>query len=114
MRALAFDSFDWCLDRVGHFGGSRVVWVGGEQPALAALASQARTVLGSMQIAFDPKPFVAHVSLLRDVPGIGAARLAAAMPEAIQPIHWRVERAELLVSESDTRGRLHYCALGQS
>jgi len=43
-----------------------------------------RAALARSRIAFDPKPFAAHVTLLRD------ARKPRAMP-ALEPIRWEVE-----------------------
>ena len=60
--------FDWLLDSVGAFAGARVLWVGGADAQLEALAARARALLDELAVRFDRKPFVAHVTLLRDLP----------------------------------------------
>ena len=77
--------FEWIVDRVGHFAGARVVWVGG--PACAALlelAERTRAMLDSMRIAYDRKPFAPHVTVLRNVTQWPMAGLPI-VPEIIWP-----------------------------
>jgi RNA 2',3'-cyclic 3'-phosphodiesterase len=111
MQSLAFDPLVWTLDRVGHFPRARVVWVGGEDAALTELAARVRIALAAVQVGFDPKPFVAHVTVLRDLATHGAAHDAGATLDAIEPIRWRIERAEMMVSERDVAGAVRYRAL---
>jgi 2'-5' RNA ligase len=114
MQALAFEPLDWTLDRVGHFARARVVWAGGEDPAVTTLAGLARAALRAVNIAFDPKPFVAHVSLLRDVVAAAGMPGDGASLGSIEPIPWRIERAETLVSERDGAGAVRYRALDEA
>jgi 2'-5' RNA ligase len=109
VRSILIESFDWHPDRVGHFARARVIWVGGDDPVLSSLALRVRATLQALKIAFDPKPFVAHVSLLRDVPV--QRRLPGDAPWPIDTIAWRIDGAELLVSETDSRGLVHYRTL---
>jgi 2'-5' RNA ligase len=68
LSARATAEFDWCIDRIGYFDRARVVWAGGpDNAALHDLARDVRGLLDSMAVAYDRKPFVAHVTLLRDV-----------------------------------------------
>jgi len=93
--------FDWSLDAVGAFGGGRVLWVGGADAQLDALAAWARGLLDEIGVPFDRKPFVAHVTLLRNVPR-EAARDAASSIEP--PILWHARAPVLLESKTDSNG----------
>ena len=96
--------FDWSLDAVGAFGGARVLWAGGASPQLDALAARARRLLDELDVRYDRKPFVAHVTLLRNVPR-DAARHAARRLEP--PILWHARAPVLLESRTDSNG-VHY------
>ena len=93
--------FDWSLDEVGAFAGARVLWAGGTDVQLDALAARARALLDELDVRFDRKPFVAHVTLLRDVPR-DAARDAARRIEP--PILWHAGAPVLLESRTDSSG----------
>lgn len=92
--------FDWTLDHLGHFARAQVIWAGGvSNPALLALAGEVRELLDRMQIDYDRKPFVPHVTLLRDVAG----RLSRA--NLIEPpIVWPGARPTLVRSVSGADG----------
>ena len=51
--------------------------------ALDAIVSDLRAALAAAEFAFDPKPFVPHVTLVRKVP-------AGFVMPAVQPIRWAV------------------------
>jgi len=93
--------FNWSLDAVGAFAGARVLWVGGSDARLDALAARARALLDELDVRFDRKPFVAHVTLLRNVPR-DAARDATRRIEP--PILWRAGAPVLLESRTDSTG----------
>lgn len=101
LAALRFDPFDWTLDTVGSFGRARVLWAGGSDARLDALASQARRLLDDLDISYDRKPFVAHVTLLRKLP-----RAAAQEPprRIAPPIPWRAQPPVLLESRAEAGG----------
>lgn len=102
LAAAEFQPFDWLLDHVGHFARARVVWAGGPlSPALAALAADVRLGLDRLGIDYDRKPFVPHVTLLRDAAG------AAADGPLPDPVAWRLLRPVLLSTEF-TGGRPGY------
>jgi 2'-5' RNA ligase len=95
LSSLGTREFDWTLDHTGYFARARVVWAGGPAlPQLEALAAEVRALLDALAIAYDRKPFVPHVTLLRDVIAWppGAAPLS-------QPIAWRCDRPMLVRSE---------------
>jgi len=84
------------LDRPGYWKHNRIVWAGASAPPpeLAGWVLELRAALARSRIAFDPKPFAAHVTLLRD------ARKPRAMP-ALEPIRWEVEGFALLRSQPE-------------
>ena len=82
------------LDQPGYWKHNRIVWAGASAPPpeLEGLVLELRGALARSRIAFDPKPFAAHVTLLRD------ARKPRAMP-VLEPIRWEVEGFALLRSQ---------------
>ena len=79
------EPFELVLDEAGFWKHNRIAWTGATQTpeALATLVDDLRSGLVAAGFAFDPKPFVPHVTLVRK------ARPAFAMP-ALEPIRWRV------------------------
>jgi 2'-5' RNA ligase len=96
LEAMPATEFTWTLDRVGAFDRARVLWAAGpDSPPLTDLAGRVRTLLDELRVPYDRKPFVAHVTLLRDV-SRDAAREAA---KPIEPaIAWQAGRPVLLRS----------------
>jgi 2'-5' RNA ligase len=92
---------DWSLDSVGAFAAARVLWVGGNDARLDALAARSRRLLDDLGVPFDRKPFVAHVTLLRNVPR-QAAREATRRLEP--PIVWHAGAPVLLESSTGADG----------
>jgi 2'-5' RNA ligase len=95
------DAFDWMIDEVGAFAGARVLWAGGSSLPLQALADRSRRLLDELSVPFDRKPFVPHVTLLRNLPR-DALRPAGRPIEP--PITWRVGAPVLLVSVTGAQG----------
>jgi 2'-5' RNA ligase len=96
LETISIQPFTWMLDRLGAFDRARVLWAAGpDSPPLAELARRVRTLLDELRVPYDRKPFVAHVTLLRDV-SRDAARQAAYPIEP--PIAWQAGRAVLLRS----------------
>jgi 2'-5' RNA ligase len=93
--------FEWSLDAIGAFAGARVLWVGGTDPRLDVLATRSRDLLDELGVPFDRKPFVAHVTLLRNVPRAAAREIAAAVAP---PILWRAGTPVLLESKAGDQG----------
>lgn len=96
----------WLIDRSGAFADAGVAWAGSTTaaPALAALAQQVRAQLDQRQIAFDRRPFVAHVTLLRGLPPTGVDLIAQAVLPAIA---WPL-RAPVLLASHTTPDGLRY------
>ena len=101
LAAEPFAPFDWSLDAVGAFAGARVLWAGGRDAQLDALAARARRLLDEIGVPFDRKPFVAHVTLLRNVPREAAREAAHAIEP---PIPWHAGTPVLLESRTDAQG----------
>lgn len=104
---LPFEPFDWTVDAVGAFGGTRVLWAGGSSDALRALAQRTRALLDDLAVPYDRRPFVAHVTLLRNVPRGAAHEVAAAVAP---PIVWHAGPPVLLQSTTEAGGT-RYTAL---
>jgi len=85
--------FELVLDEAGFWKHNRIAWVGakGISAALGALVEELRAALADAQFAFDPRPFVPHVTLVRK------AQPGFAMP-ALDPIRWPVDGFALVRS----------------
>lgn len=101
LAAASFEPFAWALDAVGSFGRARVLWAGGSDARLDAMAAQARRLLDELGVPYDRKPFVAHVTLLRKLPR-DATQDAAHRIEP--PIRWQAGAPVLLESRSGADG----------
>jgi 2'-5' RNA ligase len=92
----------WTLDATGAFDGARVLWAGGPPtPALHDLAVRVRSLLEGDAIAYDRKPFVPHVTLLRGLRRDDAPMAAGTIEP---PIDWQAEGPVLLHSARDASG----------
>lgn len=76
LKALAaevrVEPFRLGLDRVGYWKHNRILWCGAsaDPPALTALVAELRARLEAAGVRFDPKPFVSHVTLVRNASGL--------------------------------------------
>ena len=92
-------SCDWALTEIGFFARPRVLWAGGPlSDALATIAASARALLDRMNVGYDRKPFVPHVTLLRDVRRFDGPRAIA------PPIPWPIRGIGLYRSGRDQAG----------
>lgn len=105
--ASSVTAFDIELDRPGRFppsGRPKVVWLGmgAGAPSLLALGERVRAELRRSEIAFDAKPFRAHVTLarVRDDASLVDARTIAAAVEAMRVPHLRFPADAVVVFES--------------
>jgi 2'-5' RNA ligase len=100
---LRLPAHDWALTEIGFFARPRVLWAGGAlSDELAAIAAAARALLDRRRIGYDRKPFVPHVTLLRDVRRFDG-------PRAIEPpIGWPIRSVGLFRSGRDERGARYF------
>ena len=99
---VRFDAIRLALDRVGYWKHNRIIWCGAgeEPPALVELVEGLRARLDAAGIRYDPKPFVSHVTLVRDASGLPAT-------PAWVPLVWEA-RDFALVSSTRIEGRVSY------
>jgi 2'-5' RNA ligase len=77
---IAAEAFTLTLDRLGYWRHNRILWAGGVSPRLTFVAAALVDGLRAADFALDARPFVPHLTLLRDAycgeppplpPGIG-------------------------------------------
>jgi RNA 2',3'-cyclic 3'-phosphodiesterase len=93
------------LDRAGYWKHNRIIWCGadGEPQALTALVEALRACLDAAGVVFDHKPFVSHVTLVRNATGLPAT-------PAWIPLVWEAGDFAL-VSSVRVEGRVTYQVL---
>jgi 2'-5' RNA ligase len=93
------------LDRTGYWKHNRIIWCGaGEEPqVLTALVEDLRARLDGARVRYDSKPFVSHVTLVRNAPGLPAA-------PAWIPLVWEAGNVAL-VSSVRVESRVTYQVL---
>lgn len=100
--AVAAPRFELSVDRVQYWRHNRIVWAGVAQcpAAMLALVTQLEAGLSSEGVRFDRRPYVPHITLLRD------ARRAPA--EAVMPaVCWPIARFALVESAPRDGGRAY-------
>ena len=95
-------AFELKLDRAGYWRHNRIVWAGTSAcpPALARLVERILQCLSADGFAIDKRPYVPHVTLLRNArraPGPGLPCL----------VDWPVARFALVESAVRDRGRAY-------
>ena len=109
LKAIAaevhIDPVRLALDRVGYWKHNRLIWCGAsaEPQPLLAMVADLRERLNAAGVRFDPKPFVAHVTLVRNAAGLEAA-------PAWIPLLWEANDFALVGSER-VEGRVTYRVL---
>jgi len=100
--AVTAPSFELNVDRVEYWRHNRIVWAGVEHSpeALAALVARLAQPLTSEGFRFDERPYVPHITLLRD-----ARRPPPAA--AVPAVAWPVARFALVESAPRERGRVY-------
>ena len=88
---LVLEPFDLTLDRLGYWRHNRILWAGGVSPRLTFLAETLGQALRAADFALDARPFVPHLTLLRD------ARCVA-VPPLPEAVTWPVR--EFVLAES--------------
>ena len=99
---LSIAAFDWSMNELGWFSRARVAWAGGAtNAALATSVAAVRSELDDLAVAYDSKPFVAHVTLFRDVGSFEGSGLLS------QPLPWRTAQVALYAAARDERGSVY-------
>ena len=95
-------AFDLVLDRLGHWPHNRIVWAGAAHcpPPLSALAGELRAALARQGVAGEERPYVPHLTLVRDAERKPATRRIAGC-------HWAV-RTFALVESVPVGGGVRY------
>ncbi len=104
-EGVRFLPFQLPLDRAGYWKHNRIIWCGaGEEPEeLAALVEDLRARLAGAGIRYDPKPFVSHITLVRNASGLPAS-------PAWIPLIWKAGDFAL-VRSTRIEGRVSYRVL---
>ena len=97
--SLRTTGFELVLDRLGYWPHNRIVWLGSTHnpPPLAALATDLRSALGREGIQGEERPYVPHVTLVRNA-GVKPA------PRRIAPCRWEIRELVLAQSVPSTDG----------
>jgi 2'-5' RNA ligase len=100
--AVAAPRFDLDVDHVEYWRHNRIVWAGVAHcpPAAAALVERLGAALAGEGFRVERRPYVPHITLLRDARNAPAHGTVAA-------IHWPVTRYALVESAPRERGRLY-------
>ena len=98
-------AFTLRVDEPGYWRHNQIAWAGVREVPLelAALVGDLRAALVAAGIAFDPKPFVAHLTLVRK------ARPGFKLP-SLEPIDWPVRDFVLVRSVTGTDGSTYEVA----
>jgi 2'-5' RNA ligase len=94
--------FDLTVNRLEYWRHNRILWAGVRTcpEALLALVARVQDALAGTEIRFDRRPYVPHVTLLRN------ARRAPA-DDACPDVGWPVEQFALVESAPRDRGRAY-------
>lgn len=98
---LQAETFELALDQAGFWPHNHIGWLGcsASPLPLLALAERLRDTLRESGTPFDAKPFVPHVTLLRNTAGGPAPPCT--------PVHWRAGDFVLIASRTEAEGA-HY------
>lgn len=97
--AVRAEAFSIRLDRIGHFAGANVAWIGPAltAPGLARLKAALDRELLHYRLPVDSAPFVPHLSCLRRI---------REPPDAPEPaLDWAIDGFVLVRSARDRSGR---------
>ena len=107
-RSVRVRPFMLRLDEPGYWKHNHIGWLGASTPPeeLATMVEELRASLGCTRIRFDPKPFVAHVTVVRN------ARPPKEGWPTLNPVNWAVNGFSLISSERDESGPHYRIAAG--
>jgi 2'-5' RNA ligase len=107
-RGVHAQRFMLRLNEPGYWTHNHVAWLGATQvpEELKTMVAELRAVLVHAGIGFDPKPFVPHVTLVRN------ARPPKEEWPTLNPVDWPVTGFALISSERDESGPYYRIAAG--
>lgn len=96
------------LDEPGYWTHNHIAWLGATKAPeeLKLMVAELRAALVQASISFDPKPFVSHVTLVRN------ARPPKEEWPTLNPVEWPVNGFALVSSERDESGPYYRIAAG--
>lgn len=100
--AIPAQSFELMVERVEYWRHNRIVWAGVDHcpDALQALVARLGQAFSPEGFRFDGRPYVPHITLLRDARNAPSA-------SAIAPVRWPVARLALVESAPAAKGRVY-------
>lgn len=107
-RSVQARRFMLRLDEPGYWTHNHIAWLGATQAPeeLSAMVAELRAALVQSGISFDPKPFVPHVTLVRN------ARPPKEDWPTLNPVEWPVNGFALVSSDRDESGPYYRIAAG--
>lgn len=92
------EAFDLTLDQPGYWRHNRIGWFGPSQPPaqLGDLVSRVNAAIQAAGVNFDARPYVPHVTLLRNTAGGDML--------ACEPVMWPVRDFVLVSSRTEAEG----------
>lgn len=107
-RSVQVQPMSLLLDRPGHWKHNKIAWLGANDvpQELGAMVAALRAALVKARVAFDPKPFVPHVTVVRN-----ALPPREDWPTA-PPVKWPVRGFSLISSERDESGPYYRVVAG--
>jgi RNA 2',3'-cyclic 3'-phosphodiesterase len=96
------------MDQPGYWKHNNIAWLGASlvPPELDTMVGELRAALKNSAIPFDPKPFVPHVTMVRN------ARPPKEEWPTLLPVDWPVSGFALISSERDESGPYYRMAAG--
>lgn len=96
--AIHANAFELTLDQPGHWRHNRIGWLGPSQPPsqLGELVRELNAAIRQSGIAFDARPHVPHVTLLRNTAG-------GELPKCTS-VYWPVNGFVLVASRTESDG----------
>jgi 2'-5' RNA ligase len=107
-RGVRAQRFMLHLSEPGYWTHNHVAWLGATNvpEELKTMVADLRAALVRAGVGFDPKPFVPHVTLVRN------ARPPKEEWPTLNPVEWPVNGFTLVSSERDESGRYYRIAAG--
>jgi 2'-5' RNA ligase len=98
VNAIQASAFELTLDQPGYWKHNRIGWLGPSQPPsrLGELVNTLNKAIQQSGVAFDDRPHMPHVTLLRNTAG-------GEVP-ACTPVQWPVHDFVLVSSRIETDG----------